>query len=58
MSKELIPKRIKLNWLTVCPVCGKTHINLWAYIFNDKKKIYECKCPVVKEYFEIELNNL
>lgn len=54
MTKEKIYKKIKLNWLTCCPICGKTHINIWIYIENPKKNIYKGICPQTKEYFEIK----
>lgn len=58
MLKESTTKKIKLNWLTICPLCGKSHVDIWAKISDIKKKIYECKCPEKKEVFEIELKNI
>jgi len=50
------PKRIKLTWLTTCPWCGKSHINLWLYLKDSKKSLYNGICPKTKEEFTLEVH--
>lgn len=54
-KKDKTPSKIKVFWITSCPVCGKSHLNLWFVLKKEKTYIYETKCPQTKENFELKI---
>lgn len=51
-----IPQKIKVLWVTKCPICGKSHTHLWFKLKSEKTKTYEAKCSESEEFFEKELD--
>jgi len=54
-KQSQLHKKEKLTWLTKCPICGKSHTNIWVLLLNQKKKIYQGICSSTKELFDIEI---
>lgn len=57
MKPSKVSKRIKLTWLTICPICGKSHTHLWLHLIDDRKLLYQALCPKTKEYFTMTVMN-